>query len=160
MNESTSCDTAEEQINIAVVREYMNIAYDPRRASAEAVKHLCAPGNTFIAPTTFPHVHTLEQYAEHQARLMRQVSDLHLISFDVLFAAEHRVCLHYMAQGSHIGEPHGDIAPTGRKARWTACAVFRVDDGKLAEFIKEWNKLSMWERLGWPVEECLTRKAN
>jgi hypothetical protein len=34
----------------------------------------------------------------------------------------------------------------------------RVEDGKLAEFIKEWNKLSMWEQLGWPVEECLNHK--
>jgi len=159
MNETAPCDTTEEQLNLAVVREYMNIAYTPGRAGAEAVKHLCCPGNSFIAPTTFPEVHTLEQYAEEHGKLMRQVSDLRLISFDILFASEHRVCLHYTAEGSHVGEPHGDIPPTGRKARWTACAVFRVDEGKLAEFVKEWNKLSMWEQLGWPVEECLTHRS-
>ncbi|MGV0107550.1 hypothetical protein NSTC731_04266 [Nostoc sp. DSM 114167] len=36
--------------------------------------------------------------------------------------------------------------------------LFRVENGKLAEFIKEWNKLSMWEQFGWPIEECLTQK--
>jgi hypothetical protein len=29
-------------------------------------------------------------------------------------------------------------------------------NGKLVEFIKDWNELSMWEQLGWPLEECLT----
>jgi len=158
MNETTECDATEEQINIDVVKEYMEIAYDPKRASAQAVKHLCAGDNVFIAPTTFPDVHTLEQYAEEHGKLMKQISDLRLLSFDVLFASEDRVCLRYTAEGSHRGEPHGNIAPTGRRARWTACALFRLEDGKLAEFIKEWNKLSMWEQLGWPVEECLTHK--
>ncbi|WP_407891398.1 hypothetical protein [Scytonema sp. NUACC26] len=33
--------TPQEQKNIELVKEYMQIAYDPRRASAEAVAHLC-----------------------------------------------------------------------------------------------------------------------
>jgi hypothetical protein len=38
-----------------------------------------------------------------------------------------------------------------------AAALFRVHEGKLVEFLKEWNKLSMWEQFGWPTEECLTQ---
>ena len=102
-------------------------------------------------------MHTLEQYAEEHGKLMRQVNDLRLISFDVLFARGNWVCLRYTAEGSHSGEPHGDIPPTGKKARWTAAALFRVENGKLAEFIKEWDKLAMWEQLGWPLEECRSR---
>ena len=147
----------EESRNVELVKEYMLIAYDPRRASAEAVAHLCAPTNTFVAPTTFPDVHTLEQYAEEHGRLMEQVNDLRLISFDVVFAQGPWVCLRYTAEGSHSGEPHGAIPPTGRKARWTAAALFRVENERLAEFIKEWDKLAMWEQFGWPLEECLSR---
>jgi predicted ester cyclase len=150
--------TAEERRNIELVREYMGIAYDPKRASAANVALLCAPNNRFIAPSTFREVHTLEQYAEDHGRIMRQVADLQLVRFDVFFAKGDRVCLRYTAEGSHCGEPHGAIPPTGRKARWTAAALFRVEDGKLVEFIKDWNKLSMWEQLGWPAEECLTRR--
>ena len=149
--------TPEEQRNIDLVREYIEISYTPGRASAEAVAHLCAPNNRFIAPTTFPEVHTLEEYAEDHGRLMTQVDDLHIINFDVLFCSGDRVCARYTAQGSHHGEPHGDIKPTGRRAQWSAAALFRAQDGKLVEFIKEWNKLSMWEQFGWPVEECLTQ---
>jgi predicted ester cyclase len=143
-----------EQANIELVKEYMLIAYSPGEASADAVAHLCAPGNRMIAPTTFPGVNTLEEYAEAHAALMREINDLHITSFDVFFSKGDRVCLRYSAEGSHRGEPHGRLAPTGKTARWTACALFRVVDGKLAEFIKEWDKLSMWEQLGWPAEEC------
>ncbi|MGC2655174.1 MAG: ester cyclase [Mycobacterium sp.] len=149
--------TTDEQHNIELVREYMEISYSPGRASAQAVAHLCAPNNRFIAPTTFPGVATLEEYAEDHGRLMEQVNDLHIVNFDVSFGSGDRVCLRYTAEGSHSGKAHGDIAPTGRKARWSAAALFRVQDGKLVEFIKDWNKLSMWEQLGWPVEECLTQ---
>lgn len=45
-----------EQDNIDLVCEYVEIAYPQGRASAQAVGHLCAPNNRFIAPTTFPGV--------------------------------------------------------------------------------------------------------
>lgn len=156
MDEITADQTAEERRNVELVREYMGIAYDPKRASARAVEHLCARDNQFISPTTFPHVHTLEDYAEEHGKLMKQVADLHLVSFDVFFAKRDRVCLRYRAEGSHCGEPHGNIPASGKAARWSAAALFRVEGGKLAEFIKDWNKLSMWEQFGWPLEECLT----
>jgi predicted ester cyclase len=87
---------------------------------------------------------------------MKGVTDLHLVSFDVFYARGNRVCLRYTAEGTHCGKPHGDIPPNGRKATWTAAALFRVEDGELVEFIKDWNKLWMWEQFGWPIEECLT----
>jgi predicted ester cyclase len=159
MSDNTTNYTPEEQKNIDLAKEYISISYSPQKASADAVEHLCAPRNTFIAPTTFPNVHTLEEYAEDHGKLMRQVNDLHIVNFDVLFAKGDRVCLRYTAEGHHKGEPHGSVAPTGRKAQWTASALFRAEGGKLTEFIKDWNKLSMWEQFGWPIEECLTQSS-
>jgi hypothetical protein len=156
MDEMLPDYTPEERRNVELVREYMGIAYDPKRASAKNVAHLCAPDNVFTAPTTFPGVRTLEQYAEEHGEVMREVADLHLVCFDVFYARGDRVCLRYTAEGTHCGAPHGDIPPSGRKATWTAAALFRVEDGKLAEFIKDWNKPSMWEQFGWPLEECPT----
>jgi len=146
--------TKQELDHIAIIKEFMLTTYDPKRASADALSDLCAPGNRFIAPTTFPEVQTIEQYTEEQGKLMKQVKDLRIVNFDVLFAKDNRVCLRYSAEGSHNGEPHGEIQPTGRRANWDAAAIFRLENGKIAEFIKEWNKLSMWEQLGWPPEEC------
>ena len=56
----------------------MLIAYAPRRDRAEAVKHPCAPGNRFIALSTFPKIHTIEQYAEDHGKLMKQVDNLEI----------------------------------------------------------------------------------
>ena len=72
--------TPQEQKNIELVKEYMQIAYDPKRANAEAVEHLCASNNRFIAPTTFPNVHTLKEYAQEHGEIMKQVNDLHFVS--------------------------------------------------------------------------------
>jgi predicted ester cyclase len=153
MENGTTTYSAVEQKNIDLVKQYMQIVYDPEGANAAAVAHLCAPNNRFIAPTTFPHVHTLEEYAEDHGCLMKQVIDLHVVSFEIFFAKDDRVCMRYTAQGTHSGEPHQGIVPTGRKSRWTACALFRIENGKLVEFVKEWNKLAMWEQFGWSVEE-------
>jgi len=144
--------------NLEIVREYMLIAYTPGKASANAVQHLCGSDNRFIAPTTFPNVHTCEEYAEDHGKIMKQIADLHFVSFDCFFAAGDRVVLRYTATGSHCGEAHNGIACTGRKAQWNASAIFKLQNGKIIEFIKDWNKLSMWEQLGWPADECLTRK--
>jgi predicted ester cyclase len=148
--------TEQEKKNLEIVREFMDIAYDPERASFDAVAHLCAPENRFIAPSTFPEVHTLQQYAAEHAELMKSLNDLRFISFDVFFAQGDRVCLRYTAEGTHQGAPHGELAPTGRRARWSATAVFRLENGRLVELVIDWNKLQMWEQLGWPLEECLT----
>lgn len=149
--------TEKEKKNLELAHEYMRIAYTPGLGSAEAVAHLCAGENRFIGPTTFPGVHTLEGYADAHAELMTQLDDLHFVSFDIEVVKEDQVVFRYTAEGTHAGAPHGSLAPTGRKARWTAAALFRIEDGKLVEFVKEWNKLPMWEQLGWPVEECLTQ---
>jgi len=147
--------TADEKRNIELAREYIRISYDPKRSSAMAVSHLCAPNNRFIAPSTFPTVFTLEEYADEHAKLMRQITDLHITKLDVVFAKLDRVCIRYSAEGHHNGEAHEGIPASGKRASWTAAALFRLQNGRIVEFIKEWNKLEMWEQFGWPVQECL-----
>lgn len=139
--------TEQEKRNIELVKEYMRISYSPKEASGDAVKRLCVDGGgTFIAPTTFPTTHTLTQYADDHAVIMKSLNDLHIISYDVIFAKENLVCLRYSAEGSHNGEPHKDgnqiIQPTHKRARWTAAGIFEIENGKIKKFIKEWDKVS------------------
>jgi hypothetical protein len=56
-----------ERRNMAAAREYLEIAYDPKRASADAVRHLVAEGAIFEAHSTFPAVHDPLAYAQHHA---------------------------------------------------------------------------------------------
>ena len=56
-----------ERRNLAVAREYMELAYDPKKASADAVRHLVSEGASFAAPSTFNTVHDPLAYAQHHA---------------------------------------------------------------------------------------------
>ena len=66
-----------ERRNMAAAREYMEIAYDPKRASADAVRHLVAEGASFEAHSTFPACHDPLAYAQHHAgtRVRARASD-------------------------------------------------------------------------------------
>jgi len=144
--------TREEEANVRVVLEYMEIAYSPKdNKGASSVKHLCAPGNTFAAPSTFPEAHSSEAYADSHALVMSSLQDLHIIQFDVVVAKENFVSLRYTATGSHIGEPHNGIPATQRKAQWTAAGNFVIDDrsGLIKHWWKDWDKMRMWKQLGW-----------
>lgn len=64
----------------------MKIAYSPANAGSESVAHLCAPGNTFEARSTFPDAHTAEEYAESHAKVMRALNNLEIVRFDYVIA--------------------------------------------------------------------------
>jgi hypothetical protein len=54
----------------------------------------------------------------------RANAGLHIVNSDVLFFHGDGVAIRYRAEGVHAGEAHGEIQPTGRKAQWTAAALF------------------------------------
>ena len=80
---------------------------------------------------------------------MAAIADLHIVSYDYIFAKNDLVLLRYSAQGSHCGEAHNEIEPSGNKADWTAAAIFQCEGGKIKGWTKEWDKLNMWKQLGW-----------
>ena len=88
-------------------------------------------------------------YADSHAKVMSAIADLHISSYDIVFAKDGHVLLRYSAEGSHCGQPHNGIEPSGRKVQWTASAIFEVKDEKVHSFTKEWDKLNMWKQLGW-----------
>ena len=56
---------------------------------------------------------------------------------------ENFVSLRYTATGSHIGGEHNGIAPTKRKAQWTAAGNFVLDEktGLIQHWWKDWDKM-------------------
>ena len=80
---------------------------------------------------------------------MASIADLSIESYDYIFAKNNLVLLRYSAGGSHCGEAHNGIEASGKKADWTAAAIFELEDGKIKAWTKEWDKLNMWKQLGW-----------
>lgn len=56
------------------------------------------------------------------------------------------VTVRYTASGTHTGEYRG-VEPTGHRAEWTGIAVYRVEDGEIAEIWLEEDRLGLLEQL-------------
>ncbi|GAD94776.1 hypothetical protein AOR_1_220194 [Paecilomyces variotii No. 5] len=149
--------TTEEERNITIAKEYMSIAYSPKEnKGADSVRHLCAPDSWFWSPSTFPGCSTPMDYADSHAHVMQSVSDLHIIRYDQAWAKGNHVLLRYSAEGSHCGKPYKGIEKSDppKKARWSAAAIFEVENGKIKSFTKDWDQKVMQIQLGWaPVKE-------
>jgi hypothetical protein len=86
--------TGIEKRNVQLAREHMPILSDPKRGSA------CAPGNRFIAGSTFSDIHTLEQNADDHGKRVKALNEPDSVSFEVLFALQDRVAIRYTPEGN------------------------------------------------------------
>lgn len=122
----------------------MALAYSPtENKGGDSVRHLCHEDSWFWSPATFPGAQTPMDYATSHSVVMASVSDLHIIRFDQVFAKNGHVLLRYTAEGSHSGKPYKGIPPSGKHARWSAAAIFEVQDGKIMSFTKDWDQKTM-----------------
>jgi len=149
--------TEAEERNVKTVLSYMRTAYSYElNTGASSVQELSAPGSTFSAPSTFPAAHTPPEYAESHSKVLRSLQDLHIVHFDIVIAKENFVSLRYTAEGTHEGQKHADVEPSGKHAQWTAQGSFILDEssGKIKHWWKDWDKMRMWKSLGWvkPVD--------
>jgi predicted ester cyclase len=122
----------------------MAIAYSPKEnTGGKSVAHLCHPDAWFWGPATFPGCQTPMDYAESHSKVMASVADLRIIRFDQAWAKGGHVLLRYTAEGSHCGKLYKGIEASGKHARWSAAAIFEVDDGKIRSFTKDWDQKTM-----------------
>lgn len=67
-------------------------------------------------------------------------------SVEDLIAENDRVVLRVTTRGTHTEEFHG-IAPTNRKVEFTGIAIYRIQDGKIAECWDEINFSHLWKQI-------------
>lgn len=65
---------------------------------------------------------------------------------DAVVAQDDLVTVRYTAKGTHTGEYRG-LDPTGHQAEWTGIAIYRVEDGEIAEIWLEEDRLGLLEQL-------------
>jgi len=65
---------------------------------------------------------------------------------EAMVAEGDTVVVRYSVSGTHTGE-YRDVEPTGHKAEWTGIAMYRIEDGRIAEIWLEENRLSLLEQL-------------
>ena len=65
---------------------------------------------------------------------------------EALVAEDDHVVVRYSATGTH-SEAFHDVAPTGQTVEWSGMAMYRIEDGEIAEVWLEENRLGLLEQL-------------
>jgi len=68
-----------------------------------------------------------------------------LVDFTVI--EEEMVTIRWTGSGTHDGEVRG-AAPTGRRVEISGVAIFRVEDGRIAEFWSQPDQLGLLRQIG------------
>jgi steroid delta-isomerase-like uncharacterized protein len=72
------------------------------------------------------------------------------VTVDLLFGEDDFVLGRWTATGTHLGS-WGQQEPTGRKVSFSACNIYRFEDGKVAEIWNHRDDLGLREQLGTAV---------
>jgi steroid delta-isomerase-like uncharacterized protein len=95
-------------------------------------------------------------FRERLSRLRIAFPDLEVDTL-VLLAEDDLVAGHFVGRGTHRGLFQG-VPPTGRIWEARCTAVYRVDDGRVADAWVTWDQLSLMEQLA-AVERVATVSA-
>jgi steroid delta-isomerase-like uncharacterized protein len=66
---------------------------------------------------------------------------------DHLLAEEDRVLVVYTLTGTHQGT-FFNVPPTGKQITYVSVSLFRIEDGKIAEEWRLYDRASVWQQLG------------
>jgi len=88
-----------------------------------------------------PPVEEIEAFKEIPTAILSLFPDL-VETIDDLVAEGDRVIERMTLRGTHLGEFMG-LAPTGKPVSWTAIAIYRLEEGRIAECWVEPNLLGL-----------------
>ena len=67
-------------------------------------------------------------------------------SAEAIVAEDDTVAVQYTVEGTHTGE-YQDVEPTGHTVEWTGMAMYRIEDGRIAEIWIEEDRLGLLQQL-------------
>jgi len=129
-----------EEDNKALVRRYLNAFNDRDRDTLSDV----------LADDVVEHgVH--EEF--HGPEDVIEYLDSHFQAFPdysgeagLVVAEDDVVAVQYTVEGTHTGEYQG-VEPTGHTVEWTGLAMYRIEDGEIAEIWIEEDRLGLLQQL-------------
>jgi steroid delta-isomerase-like uncharacterized protein len=87
----------------------------------------------------------IEKYKQAFRRLLRAFPDAHW-TMDELLEDGDRVIGRWTFRGTNTG-PFFNLAPTGREVTYPIIAVYRIEDGRIAEDWHVFHALGLWQQL-------------
>ena len=129
--------------NEMVVRRFIEEALNGR--NPELVDELFSADYVNNAAT--PDISSdLAGYKQRIAYMLKGFPDLH-VRIDDMFSSGDRVAVRLTASGTHSFDSMG-LSATGKKATWTAIAIYQVADGKILQRWENRDDLGLMQQLG------------
>jgi predicted ester cyclase len=98
------------------------------------------------ATTANPEIRSREEFKQHEQARHTPWPDGH-VTYDIMVAEGDFVATYATCTGTHQGTL-GVFPPTGRSVEAKFLALFRVDDGQIAEIWVEWDNIATLIQLG------------
>jgi len=133
--------TGTAERNKELVRRYLDAFNDKDR---EALSDVVA--DDVVEHGTHWEVEGFEEFMAYVEENVDTFAD-YTGSTEAMVAEDDTVAVRYSVSGTHEGKYLG-IKPTGRDVEWTGIAMYRVDDGEIAEIWIESDELGLLEQLG------------
>jgi len=97
-------------------------------------------------PGTAPDTEGIDRLREAVHRFRGTFPDLH-IEFDQLIGENDLVAARWTATGTHSG-PLADVPATGTAVRWSGTDVYRLSDGRIAEWWRNDDFVELLHQVG------------
>jgi len=126
--------------NTDIVRQYLDAFNDRDRST---LSDLLA--EDVVEHGIHEELHGLDDILDFQQRHFDTFPD-YSGETEAMVAEGDVVAVRYSVRGTHEGE-YQDVEPTGKTAEWTGMAMYRVEDGRIAEIWLEEDRLGLLEQL-------------
>jgi steroid delta-isomerase-like uncharacterized protein len=117
------------------------------RGDMAAAEAICADDmiahGTGVAPDA-PHG---PKYVQQDAEGLRAAFTIDALTDDDVIVANDKVVIRWTFRGTHTG-PFMGVDPTGRRVTLEGIDIFRIENGKIAEFWNGYDLLAVAEQIG------------
>ena len=134
-----------EEQNIELIRDFLG---ELDSGNWDLIHEIFADDCKFYSPSDSAPSSKNEQFAELDVMLAAFPSFKHDIKD--MIAKDDKVIVWVVCSTTHEGEFQG-IPASGNKIQYGEIAVYRIQNGKVVEFVQEYNALSMMMQLGFEL---------
>jgi predicted ester cyclase len=130
-----------EEQNIELIR---NTNETWMKRDYERIRELCAPDFAYHSSNSEPL--SVDEVIEHVKTFLKTFPDYEIIYEDII-AKGNKVIVREITRCTHQVEFYG-IQPTGNRIESSGIAIFRIENGKIAEVWSESDSLGFMRQLG------------
>lgn len=117
------------------------------RGRLEAADEICTPDMVAHGTGVAADAPTGPEFVRADAAALREAFDIESLVNDDVVVSGDRVVIRWSMRGRHVG-PFLGVDGTGQRVAASGIDIFRLEDGRIAEFWGEFNLLDLAQQVG------------